>query len=146
MFSRFSQASPKTYHKYGGSGLGLFISQKLVELQGGGIGFTSEAGCGSTFAFFVKAHQTRAPETFNFLTPSCSPDGSVGPQHQAQVNLLLVEDNLVNQKVLRKQLERQGYKVHTADNGQEAFDFIKSSQHWMSLGEIEAARPLIDVM
>lgn len=58
MFNRFSQASPKTYNTYGGSGLGLFISKRLVELQGGQIGLASQVDVGSKFAFYVPARQT----------------------------------------------------------------------------------------
>jgi len=66
LFQRFQQASPKTYKQYGGSGLGLFISRELSELQGGQIGVSSEAGEGATFAFYVKA---RRCET-NVVTPA----------------------------------------------------------------------------
>jgi K+-sensing histidine kinase KdpD len=54
-FMRFSQASPRTHSQYGGSCLGLFISQQLTELHGGQIGVVSEAGIGSMFAFYIKA-------------------------------------------------------------------------------------------
>ncbi|KAK5746201.1 hypothetical protein LTR17_000935 [Elasticomyces elasticus] len=54
LFQRFQQASPKTYKQYGGSGLGLFISRELTELQGGQIGVYSTAGK-TNFSFFVKA-------------------------------------------------------------------------------------------
>ncbi|CAD0083754.1 unnamed protein product [Aureobasidium vineae] len=57
-----SKASPKTYKTYGGSGLGLFISRGLSELQGGQIGVKSTAGVGSTFAFFIKTRRTEAPK------------------------------------------------------------------------------------
>ena len=53
LFKRFSQASPKTEKQYGGSGLGLFISRTLCELQGGQIGVSSAAGI-TKFSFFVR--------------------------------------------------------------------------------------------
>ena len=60
LFSRFEQANEKTSIKYGGSGLGLFVSQKLVEKQGGEIGVASIPGNGSIFAFYVKARCAEA--------------------------------------------------------------------------------------
>ncbi|KAI3546218.1 hsp90-like protein [Colletotrichum abscissum] len=56
LFNRFVQASSRTHVKYGGSGLGLFISRRLTELQKGAIGVSSLPGVGSTFAFFIEAY------------------------------------------------------------------------------------------
>lgn len=57
LFQRFKQASARTHVKYGGSGLGLFISRKLCEMHNGAIGVASLPGVGSTFAFYVEAHR-----------------------------------------------------------------------------------------
>ncbi|KAL5422769.1 hypothetical protein PMIN04_004436 [Paraphaeosphaeria minitans] len=57
LFERFRQATPKTQEKYGGSGLGLFISRKLCQLHGGDIGVSSKSGEGSTFGFYFKVRR-----------------------------------------------------------------------------------------
>lgn len=57
LFQRFKQASARTHVKYGGSGLGLFISRRLCEMHNGAIGVASLPGVGSTFAFYVEANQ-----------------------------------------------------------------------------------------
>lgn len=69
LFERFAQASPKTESKYGGSGLGLFISRDLTELQGGRIGVASEAGVGSKFAFSVETKRCEPPKTIPEALP-----------------------------------------------------------------------------
>ncbi|KAF2235026.1 putative histidine kinase HHK12p [Viridothelium virens] len=63
LFERFRQATPKTSEKYGGSGLGLFISRKICQLHGGDIGVSSREGEGSTFAFFFKVRRASPGDT-----------------------------------------------------------------------------------
>ena len=153
LFMRFSQASPRTHVQYGGSGLGLFISRELVELQGGEIGVSSEAGVGSTFAFYVKARRTAAPseEAESFHTPGSRKQSTGASQFSTTLRLasrakatpeppasttedtlkiLLVEDNLINQKVLHKQLTNLGCIVYLANHGQECIDQLEKSTYW----------------
>ncbi|EHL01584.1 putative Hybrid signal transduction histidine kinase K [Glarea lozoyensis 74030] len=154
LFTRYSQASPKTHVKYGGSGLGLFISRQLTELQGGEIGVASEAGVGSTFVFYIKArrafgkdahipHETIHPGPQPLNAPSKPPASRVssapaslttmaslesnGP---SKWHVLIVEDNLVNQKVLAKGIKKLGCTVHVANHGGEALEVLRDTKHY----------------
>nr|AAR99466.1 two component histidine kinase 1 [Plenodomus lingam] len=249
LFERFRQATPKTQERYGGSGLGLFISRKLCTLHGGDIGVSSKEGEGSTFGFFFKVrrsngtsedgrppfqsrsnsensnasnraetpsrqrpgysransnlqsikerqteqasaeqHQSERPEAKmrssaedmesslidppTEYVPEAHPASTADSRYEEtyaiakkytkstpelekrlpnlkrgetqrqeqdaksvsrsqsdqrsekKQTLLLVEDNLINQKVLRRQLQSRGFEVFTANNGQEAIDAV----------------------
>lgn len=124
IFRRFSQADIKTHVTYGGSGLGLYISKQLAEKQGGEIGVTSMPGEGSTFGFYVKAR--RSEKQVLRTTPQTN-EGERQMSHPQQLRVLLVEDNLINQQVLSKQLRRGGFIVTVANHGLEALEILEKS-------------------
>ncbi|KAF2772771.1 histidine kinase [Teratosphaeria nubilosa] len=187
LFQRFQQASPKTYKQYGGSGLGLFISRELCELQGGQIGVCSCEGK-TVLTFFVKAkrHQpgaNRRPSMHSCASASASPtvhdrggstilmdatngnkdsyqaadlpkfglqpvlkapvNGTSGTEMTANVppiskanitrttsgnlDVLIVEDNAINQKIMAQQLRKAGCTVHVANHGLECLNFLDQS-------------------
>jgi CheY-like chemotaxis protein len=139
LFARFTQATPRTHVKYGGSGLGLFISKTLASMQGGAIGVSSEKNVGSTFAFFVSTRVCDPPTNYIASLSSCmrAEPGKRAMSFQdammaVKLTVLIVEDNLVNQKVLKKQLQRNGWDIHVAGDGQEALDWLKGSAYWVN--------------
>jgi signal transduction histidine kinase len=93
LFQRFSQATPRTHVTYGGSGLGLFISKRLVELQGGRIYVDSTEGKGSTFSFFTKVEKSSMIGSHNQLPPLTTKGNlkSVSDKDGNQVHVLVVE-------------------------------------------------------
>jgi signal transduction histidine kinase len=193
LFSRFRQASPKTHVQYGGSGLGLFISRRLAELQGGAIGMTSEAGVGSTFAFYIKSRvtsvagllphdedefqsssrygspvqseaeaeasdlaqsqrpaNTKSSSTFTRGTVFSSPVGSPSSEKfqweiwsPQLLCVLVVEDNLINQKMLAEQLRKIGCTAIVANHGAEALEQIQRSK-WGTLPSRDISVVLMD--
>jgi len=133
LFSRFSQATPRTHVKYGGSGLGLFISKSLATLQGGAIGAFSKSDIGSTFGFYVAARMAEGPLTTLRGSNRPLPYRVLSSERlmkAVKLHVLIVEDNLVNQKVLMKQLQRLGWTVSVAGNGVEALEWLKGSVYW----------------
>jgi signal transduction histidine kinase/CheY-like chemotaxis protein len=167
LFQRFSQATPKTYSQYGGSGLGLYISRQIAEMLGGAIGVKSESS-GSTFTFYVTTHRRVPPrqrEPSDSLLPAsirvsldavlfdtdtafldCSPKGaserevpglSLQGRPEAKTSglkILVVEDNLVNRKVLCQQLRKRGFLVESANNGVEALKQLQQTVIWRNGG------------
>ena len=154
LFERFAQASPRTHAQYGGSGLGLFISRQLAELHGGQVGVSSEAGVGSSFAFFIQARRIAAAQRPSLMGPAAPLPGGQLARTAVQASLrsnsspaaiptttlakesaavesdlyiLIVEDNLVNQRVLSKQLQKAGCTIYTADNGLLALDVLSTT-------------------
>jgi CheY-like chemotaxis protein len=148
IFERFSQASPRTHSKYGGSGLGLFISREMIELQGGEIGVSSRPGHGATFAFYIAARIADAPQ-------STEQSASRAPLSRKQTledvgakfSILVVEDNLVNQKILKMQLQKLGHEVHVVSHGGEALTFLQTTSCWKgnSASQIHISVVLMDI-
>lgn len=143
LFTSFTQASSDTTRKYGGTGLGLTISKRLVEMQEGNIGVRSTMGEGTTFYFNI-----------NFPLGDAAV-GLIEKYHAEEIKLsnlriLLVEDNAFNQMVAVDTLEGaiENVTIDVAENGQEAVDKIKAyeNQAWESSKKFPYDIVLMDMM
>lgn len=120
LFEPFIQADGSNTRQYGGTGLGLTISRRIVELMGGEIGIDSEIALGSTFWFVVPLN---CPDdaAANTGDSGQSTDANQDQQTQNSSRILVVEDNAENRELLIMLLEELGYSaVDTAENGKVA--------------------------
>lgn len=120
IFDNFTQADDSTTRKYGGTGLGLTISKKLIELQGGTISVESQVGQGSVFSVDMRFDKyVNIPGAGARETPPTTPTDLHG------LNLLIAEDNKVNMFVLTATLKKWGVHYTVANDGQEAIECLK---------------------
>lgn len=118
LFQAFSQVDTSFTRKYGGSGLGLMITKKLVELMQGDLSVKSRLGEGSTFTFtalFDYAQQVMDEMSKKILPLPL----------ERQIHLLLVEDNDLNQLVASEHLKQMGITYSIANNGAEAVEMVQ---------------------
>lgn len=127
IFDRFHQAEADITRKYGGTGLGLTIVKQLVELQHGSIRVESESGKGSLFL-------VELPYTLGHLPADGAEHPALSQEHfslpqPSDAQLLVVEDNRMNQHLLRHLLDNRGLHYQLVNNGQEALNAL-TSQHF----------------
>jgi CheY-like chemotaxis protein/nitrogen-specific signal transduction histidine kinase len=119
LFKAFSQVDSSTTRKYGGTGLGLVISQRLVELMGGSIAVESEPGIGSSFAFTIKASVSQHA-LCQYVNGNLS--GDEGKR------ILVVDDNKTNLTILKNQLEYWKLLPTLASSGSEALQILTQQE------------------
>jgi len=125
LFQPFSQADNSTTREYGGTGLGLVISQKIVQMMDGEFWVESEQDVGSTFTFTV--HLKKQQGSLSQIGSSDAQSKSTHNEATARLHgakILLVDDNDLNQEYIRELLDMIGITVETAFNGQEALNLL----------------------
>lgn len=137
IFERFQQANDFTTRFYGGTGLGLNIVKSLAELQGGSVRVESVVGEGTQFTveltYAIANQQTGVDEPI--VSAAVAPD-------ERLVHVLVVEDNLINQKLILQVIKRLGYQVRVADNGQKALELLQAMTFDIVLMDIQM--PVMD--
>jgi signal transduction histidine kinase/CheY-like chemotaxis protein len=127
VFGAFSQADGSTARRYGGTGLGLSISKQLVTMMGGRIWLESEPGSGTTFHF-----------TANFgraVNPVAGPSGQ--DVRLADLNVLIVDDNASNRRLLEALLSGWQIKHRSATGAQEALNLLGEERFQLVLLDIQ---------
>ena len=137
IFERFQQANDFTTRYYGGTGLGLNIVKSLTELQGGSIIVDSTVGKGSRF--IIEIPYLIAKEQINLNQAQRSTGKNANEQ---EVRVLVVEDNLMNQKLVLQVLKRLGYQAKVADDGKKALDMLQETAFDVILMDIQM--PVMD--
>ncbi|SFD12423.1 PAS fold-containing protein [Spirosoma endophyticum] len=137
IFERFQQANNFTTRYYGGTGLGLNIVKSLSELQGGSIIVDSTVGEGSRFT--IEIPYLIAKEQINLDQTQRSTGKNPS---ERDVRVLVVEDNLMNQKLVLQVLKRLGYQAKVADDGQRALDMLQETAFDVILMDIQM--PIMD--
>ncbi len=125
LFTPFYQADSSSSRKYGGTGLGLVISQRLLELMGGDISIDSTLGQGTRATFRIPLMQ---PDDLTSESPR-QPEGAMAADTQALAGLsiLAVDDESINRLVLEEILSVAGARVTLAEGGQEAVDCVRQA-------------------
>jgi signal transduction histidine kinase/ligand-binding sensor domain-containing protein/CheY-like chemotaxis protein len=125
LFKAFSQVDSSTTRKYGGTGLGLVICEKLVGLMGGRISVASEPGNGATFTFTIQSTAGTAEIKAQPGAHNNDVKLSTAFAQQYPLRILVAEDHPVNQQLVLKVLNLLGYEPRLAENGKEAVALVE---------------------
>lgn len=160
LFRPFTQADSSTTRKFGGTGLGLAISRHFCRMMGGDITATSTYGQGSTFTAYLPAD---AEQSAKRAAPANSTDSETHSPHLDELTntqtILVIDDDPIARELIRRHLEREGFRVEVAADGQEGLEAARRVQPaaitldvlmpgmngWTVLSELKADEDLADI-
>jgi signal transduction histidine kinase len=126
LFQPFEQADGSISRKYGGTGLGLVISKRIVEMMRGDIRIDSEPGAGSRFIFTIRAHEATAANELEGKGKRRKSGDEQRPVFAGR-KILLAEDVAINREILAALLEGTGVQIENAENGRTACDMFAAA-------------------
>lgn len=133
LFNPFSQADTSITRKFGGTGLGLAISQRLIEAMGGRILIDSTEGQGSTFYFTLGLEEGEAGR----IRERQEGRGADAQKAEKAMRILIVEDNEINQKLMKEFVSRMGHEVSLAGTGEDAVAMARDGTFDLILMDVE---------
>jgi len=149
IFQSFSQADISTTRKYGGTGLGLSISSRLCDLMGGEMFLESTVGVGSTFSFKLPLRLSEYDKDEESSDPLRSSNWNA---KKIPLSILVAEDNIINQKIIKRFMQKIGYEIDIAKDGEHAIDALENKfydvifmdMQMPIMGGIEATQKIIN--
>jgi len=141
IFQEFTQADDSHTREYGGTGLGLSISRRIVEKMGGKIHIVSEPDQGATFSFTLSTRMD-PDSSSDCLDDKADISASAGLLRAPSV--LVVEDNLLNRKVISKLLEREGCPITVVADGLQAVEYLEDENSACDLVFMDVQMPVMD--
>lgn len=140
IFNTFEQLDSSNARNHGGTGIGLALVQKLVELMGGHVKVETDLGTGSAFCFEVPFELTEElPDS-----PRAESADTTSSKSHRNSRALVVEDNPVNQRVAAALLTRLGFQTDAVSNGRDALDRVRSNQFDYEVILMDCHMPLMD--
>ncbi len=140
LFGDFQQVDASTTRKFGGTGLGLAISKRLVERMGGSISVVSLEGRGATFTFTITLKTSTVEYSRKLRNDRTSLEvfrERVENRLNDPANILIVEDNMINQLVFKKILEKLGFTADTATNGVQALLMMERRSYHLIFMDVQ---------
>lgn len=133
VFERFNQGEDSTTRNYGGTGLGLSIVRSLIQLQNGNIEVSSEQGKGTTFHFYIP---------YGIAKEQITTIPSVNTQYfkdksNAPLKVLVVDDNAINQSLMKHLLSQWNINFEIVSNGLEAVEYLRNNASDLVLMDIQ---------
>ena len=137
LFKSFSQVDSSTTRKYGGTGLGLAISEKLVGLMGGQITVKSQPGAGTIFSFSILTRAGQIQPIAVEENAEVEEKMSVSFGEAYPLRMLVAEDNLINQQLIRQILGNLGYTPDCVENGDLAVAAVREKDYDLVLMDVQ---------